>query len=474
MEAHAVKESFVEFRTNQGVELRARFVRLTRHQIVFELYNPHATLRLSEALGDFGITIQDRLCYSGKGIIRNLLSVGQTIVCDVTLQESGWMDVDMELLARNHSAVARQFQNFVQEWTKSHRVAADYKVMVSDMHDYFSELRLWCEQVELGIRNLVATDRERVEAELADELSQAAMPMLNSLFEQFEPIASKLDADQIPPHASYMKRHLHPLVMPAPFAYRTFHKPLGYAGDYEMVNMITRDAFEGASLYAKVINRWFLRRPPAAAHRNRLVYLAQKLTEETARIARSNRRAKIFNLGCGPAHEIQTFLANQELSSYADFTLLDFNEETLECARAGLTAHNQQNHRNARLQFVKESVYHLLKEATKGTEASRSDNYDLAYCAGLFDYLSDQVCGRLANILFEKLSPGGLLIITNVEPANPSRYGMEHLLDWHLNYRLARDFAALKPRCPLADETRVFADDTGVNLFLEVRKRAYA
>lgn len=31
----------------------------------------------------------------------------------------------------------------------------------------------------------------------------------------------------------------------SPFAYRAYHKPLGYAGDYEMVNMIARDPYEG-------------------------------------------------------------------------------------------------------------------------------------------------------------------------------------------------------------------------------------
>jgi extracellular factor (EF) 3-hydroxypalmitic acid methyl ester biosynthesis protein len=77
-------------------------------------------------------------------------------------------------------------------------------------------------------------------------------------------------------------------------------------------------------------------------------------------------------------------------------------------------------------------------------------------------------------MMYDLVAPGGLLIVTNVEPANPSRHGMEHLLDWHLNYRRAGDLAALKPDGASADETRVYADDTGVNVFLEVRKPAYA
>lgn len=47
---------------------------------------------------------------------------------------------------------------------------------------------------------------------------------------------------------------------------------------------------------------------------------------------------------------------------------------------------------------------------------------------------------------------------------------MEHLLDWHLNYRRAGEFIKLAPSGAPPDSVRVIADDTGVNLFLEVRK----
>ena len=474
MDEHAVKESFVAFCNSQGVALRAQLARLTRYQVVLEIYNPPVALRMSEVLADFKIMIRDRLCYLGKGVIRNIISAGLTQVCDVTLQESAWQDVDVGLLVSRNGALARQFGDFVAEWQKLYWIAADYKVIVADMHTFFSELRLWCEQVELGIRTSVSIDRSRVEREIAGELSQVVIPLLNTLFEKFEVIACKMDQDQAATHASYMRRQLHPLVMPAPFAHRTFHKPLGYAGDHEMINMIARNGFEGDSLFAKVINRWFIHRPPAIAHRNRLVYLAQKLVDEAARAARSGRRARFFNLGCGPAWEIQLFLANHELSSNTEFLLLDFNEEALQCVRAAVAEIRQQHSRHAEFKFVKKSVHQILKEGAKTPETANLNKYDLVYCAGLFDYLSDQVCSRLTNIMYDLVAPGGLLIVTNVEPANPSRHGMEHLLDWHLNYRRVGDMAALKPSGASTEETRIYADDTGVNVFLEVRKPAYA
>ncbi len=101
-------------------------------------------------------------------------------------------------------------------------------------------------------------------------------------------------------HRSYIQRHLHPIVLCAPFAYRTYHKPLGYAGDYEMVNMMLRDPQEGSSLFAKMFNVWLLQQGSAAAHRNRVNFLKERLVLVTAAAVRAGA-GRILSLGCGPA-----------------------------------------------------------------------------------------------------------------------------------------------------------------------------
>lgn len=50
---------------------------------------------------------------------------------------------------------------------------------------------------------------------------------------------------------------------------------------------------------------------------------------EARRAAAAGRRARIFNLGCGPAKEVQLMLAEDPESDHLDFTLADFNAETL-------------------------------------------------------------------------------------------------------------------------------------------------
>ncbi|PWU21905.1 MAG: SAM-dependent methyltransferase [Verrucomicrobia bacterium] len=465
-----IKDSMVVCQTSQGVELRASLVRLTRFSVVFEVYNPASVLRLSEVLSEFRIIVQDRTLYSGRAVIRSLINSGLTLVCEVSLEEAAWMDVEFTPGKSSNGELAKGFGDFMNEWQKLYKVGADYKLIIADMQSFFMDLRLWLDQVELTIRSAPSGDRGQLEQHAADEVAKPVVPSVNDLFEKFESIAASLPEELQPAHRSYMRRQLHPWIMCAPFAHRAFFKPLGYAGDYELVNMMARNLHEGGSLFAKVVNTWFLRQPPAQAHRNRLRYLVEKMTIEAARANAAGHEARIFNVACGPAQEVGIFMAEQVVSSRSKFTLLDFNEETLQYTQSTLNEARSRHGRSTQLNYVKKSVHHMLKESGRTIERAYQNQYDCVYCAGLFDYLSEQVCQRLMTLMYDWLAPGGLLVATNVEPSNPLRYGMEHLLDWHLIYRTGPQMRNLKPSQADPDSVLVHADETGVNVFLEVRK----
>jgi extracellular factor (EF) 3-hydroxypalmitic acid methyl ester biosynthesis protein len=290
--------------------------------------------------------------------------------------------------------------------------------------------------------------------------------------ENFEEAVAEVPEGREATHKFYVRRQIHPLVLCSPFTYRTFHKPLGYAGDYEMVNMMVRDPYEGGSLFAKILNHAFLQTPPVVAHRNRIEYLSSTLRAEAERNALTGKRTRVLNLGCGPAHEIQRFLENEELSDLCDITLLDFNAETIEHTQKALTQVRTQSGRVTPISLLQRSVHQLLRQATTGDADLQWESYDVVYCAGLFDYLSQRVCRRLNDLFARLLAPGGLMMVTNVSSENPSRAWMEFVLEWNLIYR---DDTAMMEIAPLNGgqfETELRKDVTGVNLFLEVRKRA--
>ncbi|MDB6021081.1 MAG: methyltransferase domain protein, partial [Pedosphaera sp.] len=302
----------------------------------------------------------------------------------------------------------------------------------------------------------------------AQELAQSTTPAITTMFEEFERAAAKIPEELKPAHSAFVKRQLHSLLLSSPFLLRTFQKPLGYAGDYEMVNMIVRDPREGDSLFAKIINLWFLFQAPAEAHRNRIQYLTDRISETTVAAMTAGRKARILSLGCGPAGEVQKFMREKHFSDHAEFTLLDFSEETLAYTRSVLEKIKADNHRTTGLHFVKKSVIQILKEA--GGKNATPAKYDFVYCAGLFDYLSDALCQRLSDILYDWVVPGGLFLSTNVDSSNPRRLTMEYIMEWNLIYRNGAELAALKPGLARTEDSSVMADVTGVNIYFEARK----
>jgi extracellular factor (EF) 3-hydroxypalmitic acid methyl ester biosynthesis protein len=128
------------------------------------------------------------------------------------------------------------------------------------------------------------------------------------------------------------------------------------------------------------------------------------------------------------------------------------------------------HHRSSQFTYSKKSVNLILKEGGKRIERSPEQQYDFVYCAGLYDYLSDQLCHRLSNILYEWVAPGGLLVTTNVDGSNPRRLTMDYLMEWHLIYRTGAGLAKLKPDQVSADDFEVRSDTTGVNIYFATRK----
>jgi extracellular factor (EF) 3-hydroxypalmitic acid methyl ester biosynthesis protein len=463
------RETHISCRNSQGAEIRATPVRLTRFSVVFEVYNPFSILQLSEVLSEFRITLGERCVFAGRGVVSNLVNTGIMLLCEATLDES-WLDVDLFSPIAQPQRLQAEFDAFMTEWRKNRAVTPDFKVAVSDFQMLLMDLRRWLDQVELGVRSEPLGIRSEMERTVLSELEGRILPEVGEWMDRFDAVAGGVASETRAAHRAYARRQLHPLVLCSPFVYRTFQKPLGYAGDYEMVNMILRDPHEGATLFAKLVNVVFLQNPPALAHRNRITHLHQRLAEETRRVQASGRRCRILNLGCGPAKEVQQFLTQDPLSDLAEFVLLDFNHETLDYAQENILRIRDQNSRKTAIEFEARSINQLLKEAARPDNLSRRGHFDMVYCAGLFDYVSDRVCRRLTELFYELLAPGGLLLVTNVNDSKPFRESMDFLLEWHLIYRDHDAMRQLIPTNAAACPVDVLADPTGVNLFLEIRR----
>ncbi len=460
----------VTCKNSQGTLISANVLRLRRYSASFEVYNPYSILQLSEVLSEFRIRISDRIVYSGSAVVASIVNTGFVLICEVTLG-AAWLDIDFLSDRDGTLPLADQFGVFVDDWKKAHEVRPDFKITVADIQNTLVGLQRWLEQVDVGIRSTSALSREKLEAEIIASMQDRLLNEVFPLMDRFEATASNIPEDKAAMHKFYVRRQIHPLLLCEPFTYRTFNKPLGYAGDYEMVNMMLRHQPEGGSLFAKILNHTFLATGPVVAHRNRIIYLTAMLREEARHIAAKGRRCRILNLGCGPAVEVQNFMREDDVADLCDFVLLDFNEETLEYGRARLEEARTRSGRTTNMRFIQRSVNQLLKQVSTGDVDMDWESFDIVYCAGLFDYLSQRVCKRLVEIFFKLLKPGGFLVLTNVTPLNPIRNWMEFVLEWNLIYRGDKEMLDLVPTTTIPLESGLQRDATGVNLFLEIRKR---
>ncbi|MBN2505924.1 MAG: class I SAM-dependent methyltransferase [Verrucomicrobia bacterium] len=456
----------VTLQTRHG-QVQGTVLKLSRQHVVFELYDPEIVLRASEVLENVRIRVRGRLAYGGRAVIRSTVDTGQCTVGEATLHDA-WPDVDPAALHADSPGLDEGIRGFLQRWHKAWAILPEYKLAVADLQSFLIHLRLWLDPVELGLQSHPAPSRARLERETAQTLSRHTTPVLAGLFDRFEAAAGKVEGDRRPVHRQYCRRLLHPLLMASPFMRRIYAKPLGYAGDYEMVNMMLRNPCEGASTYARLLNLFILAQTPAEAHRNRVQLLTRRLVEETCRVRRHADRIRVFNIGCGPAGEVQQFLAQHAVSSGLDLTLLDMNDETLDHASQTLETLNRRHSRMATFRFIKRNIQQFLKQAGKVVDGT--ELFDFIYCAGLFDYLNDRVCQTLLAAGYHMLHPGGLLLVTNVDPTNPLRHLMEDLFEWHLMHRNARQMARLAAGVRAEAASRVYAETTSCNVFLEIRK----
>jgi extracellular factor (EF) 3-hydroxypalmitic acid methyl ester biosynthesis protein len=309
-----------------------------------------------------------------------------------------------------------------------------------------------------------------MEQQVLKQIGDLFVPAFDALHERYENISEQISNDLRPMHRAFSQRQLHPLTLCSPFAHRAYIKPLGYAGDYEMVNMIALNPFQGDTLFAKIVNLWFLSQWPSKAHRNRLAYLKERLENETWRVTRARRPARIFNFACGPAIEVQRFLADFRGCEQAELTLADFNEQTLDYLDKATGNIKERLGLRTSIRFQRKSVNQLIKEHSTARRRGEKPAYDFIYCAGLFDYLPDNICRQLMEIFYDWLAPDGLLAATNVDCDKPFRHMLEFVLDWHLIYRDVEGCKSLIPECVPDDARRVMKDQTGVNIFIEVRK----
>ncbi|WP_413560139.1 class I SAM-dependent methyltransferase [Bdellovibrio sp. HCB209] len=371
--------------------------------------------------------------------------------------------LNVELIKANEAAhIAMEEQNAYSRGVA--QLPVEFKVFVYELRDFLATLKPKIDRIE---EQKPLHDYHK-ELEFRRTVAEAFAKYMNAVLSPSYPLIPNLltsmNKFQLKWAMTFAREQMGPLLWGAPFAHRAYHKPRGYAGDYEMMNQLYRDEVVGKTLYDQCIHKYFVEDASGTAVRNRGVYLAKKIKElfqETS----PDQELKLMSIASGPAKEQQLFLqdAQEFLGRSAEFTCVDQDEESLKHAHRQLHTIDRKVQSNFDFKFSNLAIRNIIAQGFP------EKNYDMIYTAGLFDYFTEAIARRTAERMLDAVKPGGKVIIGNF-CADNYKYGpfLELFLDWTLIYRTEADL--LRVFDGLGAKMWVEKEPLGVNLFIVIQK----
>lgn len=228
-----------------------------------------------------------------------------------------------------------------------------------------------------------------------------------------------------------------------------YRKPLGYAGDYLMIDKIYTHHHTTHPFYEKW-DKYFHHNAATEAVRNRKSYFKKQMTQK---LKESEGPLKLLNVASGPARDLME-LYQKINPSRLKATCVDLDEKAIAYAKGTCRQYLQQ------IEFHHKNVLRFNTE----------EQFDVIWSAGLFDYFEDKVFVLAIKRFLKWLKPGGEIIIGNFSEDNSSRGYMELFGEWYLLHRSKRELIELAMQAGVKGENiRIDQEPLGVNLFLRIQ-----
>ncbi len=349
---------------------------------------------------------------------------------------------------------------------------ATWRAAVADLRHLIEDVQLDLDDVERAEEH-DPLRRGLEEAQLFETLKLRWGSQFFAGIEELHALSADLDENARAAGRAYATSMLMPLLMACPLQRRAFEKPLGYAGDYRMMELCFTPALAGESLFGR-----FLHTVAQNYTLVRAVVAREAIMREAARSAMEapgDGLVRIVALAAGPSLELRRLLEEvTALSRPVELILVDQDPSAHEAAHRQLTRILLERHRGmlpVTVRCLHFSVRQLIRPMTPEEHAVRESltGIDLVYSAGLYDYLSDPIAARLTQILYSLVRVGGRVLVGNLLETPDSTWMMEYVLGWRLHYRTANSMLALGAHLgPRPQHTGIVMDATGRCAFLDV------
>jgi hypothetical protein len=359
---------------------------------------------------------------------------------------------------------------------QSVRLPAEWRAAVGDLRQLLEDVRFELEQVERSETH-DPIHRAEEEALLFEELRARWGTAFCAALAQMHARSKDLDARTAVLGHGYASSMLMPLLMACPLQRRAYEKPLGYAGDYRMMELCFTPEPAGDSLFGR-----FLHSTTQQLSLARAVVAREAVTRAAVRAAcetPGEEPVRVLALAAGPAIELRRFLEETgPLARPLELILLDQDRQAHESAHRHLTRILLERHHGllpVSVHCLHFSVRQLLRPQTVEDQRVVGEtlaDLDLIYSSGLYDYLPERVASLLTQLLYTRLKVGGRLLLGNLTEAPDSTWIMDFVWGWPLLYRTPETMLRLGAGLPEGAKIGLTRDATGHCLFLDAVKDA--
>jgi len=461
------------FRDLSGIERTCRVRDFSRTGLSFLLEDGSLIFRIGDIISDFRFYSFDDMVHSGSATIIHIQDecIDEKVISRIGCSFDNLIDISSIIKVDKVTRLQNEYLDFIHSMAIEENLNKEFVHLTSHLHFILSNFQNRLKEEEAKI---LEENNESFRQALTETLRTLTFESLNEVTNRFCENFTAIIGDFSDPkehfiHRAFFQKRLNGFFMKSALFFRAYTKPLGYAGDYEMMNIIYRNSFEGKDIFSQVMNKIDCEGAASRAVRNRREYFYRKIRSLYEKTLDENAM-KIVSIACGPCLEISDFISQLNGSKSPcriEIVAMDQDANALADSRKRLDPIIDVLE-GLSLQYVQGNIKALI--VGKDNEKDPYRDADLIYTTGLFDYLSANASNRLILELYRYLKPGGTLIIGNFGMHNPQRFKMEYGSEWFLIHRSEEDLMDLTRGLPLDVSMNVEKEAEGINLFLNISK----
>ncbi|MFN7755506.1 MAG: hypothetical protein ACK5O9_06695 [Holosporales bacterium] len=339
-----------------------------------------------------------------------------------------------------------------------------------------AEYRLFCDELLVTLRyyQKVMTSFEQADptpAEQAEALANAEQTLIAAWPAIAERGNALIDTIALQGRAvkkavkEYTETVLTPEFLGSPAWAQCYAKPLGYPGDFKVMQYVYDNETLGENLADKLTHRFAMY--AGSLLRDRLRTVGEVILRHTASYS-TNKAWRIVNVGCGMAGELRPLADSGTLPKHSIITCIDQERQVLEALQKSFAdALTKNNRPDVAVDIVQASFVELFDAAST---LAHLPFQDIVCSIGLIDYLTDKRARAFVTALYNKVAPGGLLVVTNIrQHMRRLEWVLGYVFDWEMYYRTEEQMRAMTVDAPDA-AVDVFTDPTGDVYIMTLRR----